>query len=126
MDPDPAFSVIDLQDANKKLIFLKKFFFLLLFEDTFTSFFKDKKSKRSHKILSIKVFLLLLLDDRRIRIQEAQKHTDPTFGFGSESATLPCGLREHVRPQHHVQLEHAPHGADHNVTLSDHLHVFEI
>jgi hypothetical protein len=45
---------------------------------------------------------------------------------GSESATLPGGLREHVRPQHHVQLEHAPHGADHYVTLSDHLHVFEI
>jgi hypothetical protein len=58
----------DLQDANKKLIF-KKFFCLLLFEGTFTSFFKDKKSKRSHKAV-------VLLGDRRI--QEAQKHTDPT------------------------------------------------
>jgi hypothetical protein len=48
-DPDPAIFVIDLQDANKKLNFLKKSFCLLLFEDTFTSFFKDKKSKRSSK-----------------------------------------------------------------------------
>jgi hypothetical protein len=44
MDLDPAIFVIDLQDANKKRI--KKKFCLLLFEGTFTSFFKDKKSKR--------------------------------------------------------------------------------
>ncbi len=37
-DPDPAIFVIDLQDANKNLI-LKKFFCLLLFECTLTSFF---------------------------------------------------------------------------------------
>ncbi len=46
-DPDPdsdsAIFVFDLHDANKKK--LKKFFCLLLFEDTFTSFFKDKNSK---------------------------------------------------------------------------------
>jgi hypothetical protein len=42
-DPDPAIFVIDLQDDNKKL-FLKKIFCLLLFEATFTSLFKDKKS----------------------------------------------------------------------------------
>ncbi len=35
---------------------LKKNFCLLLFEGTFTSFFKDKKSKRSHKTIEIKVF----------------------------------------------------------------------
>jgi hypothetical protein len=35
----------------------KKKFCLLLFEDTFTSFFKDKKFKRSHKTVRIKVFL---------------------------------------------------------------------
>ncbi len=40
-DPDPAIFVNDLQDVNKKLIF-SKFFCLLLFEGTFTSFFKDK------------------------------------------------------------------------------------
>jgi hypothetical protein len=51
---------------------------LLLFEGTFTSFFKDKKSRRGLRTVGIEVFLLFLLDDRRIRIQEAQKHTDPT------------------------------------------------
>ena len=55
MDPDPAVLIINLQDANKKLIFSKKFFSRLLFEGTFTSFFKDKKSKRSHKTVEIKV-----------------------------------------------------------------------
>jgi hypothetical protein len=46
MDPDPAIFVIGLQDAYKKLFF-KKFFCLLLFEGTFTSFFKDKSSKEA-------------------------------------------------------------------------------
>jgi hypothetical protein len=36
--------IIDLQDANKKLI-KKKFSCILLFEGTSTSFFKGKKSK---------------------------------------------------------------------------------
>jgi hypothetical protein len=36
-DPDPAIFVIDLQIANKNY---------LLFEGTFTSFFKDKKVKK--------------------------------------------------------------------------------
>jgi hypothetical protein len=49
MDQDPAIFVIDLQDANQKLILTKKFFCLLLFEGTFTSFFKEKKVKKSHK-----------------------------------------------------------------------------
>jgi hypothetical protein len=48
-DPDPAIFVIVLQDASKKLIFLHNFFCLLLFEGTFTLFFKDKKSKRVAK-----------------------------------------------------------------------------
>jgi hypothetical protein len=41
LDPDPAIFVIDLQDANKKLVFFF-FFCLLLLECTFTSFFKEK------------------------------------------------------------------------------------
>ncbi len=50
---------------------------------TCASFFKDKKSWRSHKTVGIKVFLFLLDDGRirirtcHIRIREAQKHTDP-------------------------------------------------
>jgi hypothetical protein len=43
---DPAIFIIDLQDANKKLI-KKKFSCVLLFEGAFTSFIKDKESKRS-------------------------------------------------------------------------------
>ncbi len=60
-DPDPAIIIIDFQDANKKPIFLKKFF-CLFFEDIFTSFFKDKMSKRSHKTVEIKVFLTIFAE----------------------------------------------------------------
>jgi hypothetical protein len=45
MDSDPAIFVIDLQDANKKLIILTKIFCLLLFEGTFTPFSKIKSPK---------------------------------------------------------------------------------
>jgi hypothetical protein len=38
---------------------LKKSSSALLFEGTFTSFFKDKKSKRSYKTVGIKVFLTI-------------------------------------------------------------------
>jgi hypothetical protein len=60
VDPDPDISVIDLQDSNKK-IFFKKVFLLItvLFEGTFTSFFKGKKLKRSHKAVGIEVFLTI-------------------------------------------------------------------
>jgi hypothetical protein len=40
-DPDPAIFVIDLQDASKN--------YFLKVPGTFTSFFKDKKSKRVTK-----------------------------------------------------------------------------
>ncbi len=59
-DPDPAIFIIDLQDPNKKLIkkvFLHITIFLIFFVVTFTSFFNDNKSKRSHKTVEIKVFL---------------------------------------------------------------------
>jgi hypothetical protein len=46
-DPGPAIFVIDLQDANKKQIFFKMFFCLLLFEGTFTSLSKKKVKKKS-------------------------------------------------------------------------------
>jgi hypothetical protein len=58
---------------------------LITFEDTFTSFFKEKKSYKSHKTVGIKVFFLFLLDDKRILIWEAQKYMDPTY---PGSATL--------------------------------------
>jgi hypothetical protein len=43
MDPDPG----------------SEFFCLFLFEGTFTSFSKDKKSKRNHKTVGIKVLLTI-------------------------------------------------------------------
>jgi hypothetical protein len=53
MDPDsdldPAILVIDLQDANTKLIVKKRVFCLYLFEGTRTSLFEDKKSKRNNQ-----------------------------------------------------------------------------
>jgi hypothetical protein len=57
-DPDPSVFIIDLQDANKKKI-KKMFSCIFLLEDTFTSFFTGKKSKRSHKTVEIKVFLTI-------------------------------------------------------------------
>ncbi len=55
-DPDSSIFITDLKDANKKLF--KNFFScILLLEGIFTSFFKHKKSKRSHKTVEIKVFL---------------------------------------------------------------------
>jgi hypothetical protein len=44
-DADPAIFITDLQDANKKL----KFFCLLFFEGTFTSFLKIKSPKEVTK-----------------------------------------------------------------------------
>jgi hypothetical protein len=41
------------------LTFNEKLFCLLLFEDAFTSFFKDKKSLRGQKTAGITVFLTI-------------------------------------------------------------------
>ncbi len=57
-DPGPAIISSLTFKMLKKLIFFKVFC-LLLFEGTFTSVFKDKKSKRSHKAIGIKVFLTI-------------------------------------------------------------------
>jgi hypothetical protein len=51
--PDPAIFVIELQDTTKS------------FQGTFTSFFKVKKLQT----VGIKVFLLFMLDDKRIGIR---------------------------------------------------------
>jgi hypothetical protein len=57
MDPDPAIFVIDLKDAN--------------------NFSKIKSQKEVAKQQESMFFLKFLLDNRRIRIQPAQKPTDP-------------------------------------------------
>jgi hypothetical protein len=90
-EPDPAIFVIDLQDNNKKLI-LKKYVCLLLFEGTFTSFFNDKKSKRSHKTVAIKVFLTIFLK------MEGSGSISLTKGYGSGSRR-PKNIRIRIRIQ---------------------------
>jgi hypothetical protein len=52
-DPDPVSFVSDLQDGTKHFYF---FAYYSTFKATLTSFFKDEKSKRSHKTVEIKVF----------------------------------------------------------------------
>ncbi len=83
MDPDPLVRGMDtdsdpstINKSSKKktlistvlcLLFdflslkndVNKCYCLLLFKSTFTSFFKDKKSKRSHKTVGIKVYLTI-------------------------------------------------------------------
>jgi hypothetical protein len=76
LDPDPALFVIDLEDANKQQIF-SKFFCLVLFEGTFTSFFKIKSQKEVTKQKESRFCLLFFLDDRRIR-RPKNTGTDPT------------------------------------------------
>jgi hypothetical protein len=44
LDPDPAVIVNNLEDGSKKIM-SHNFFDLLIFEGTFTSFFKDKMLK---------------------------------------------------------------------------------
>jgi hypothetical protein len=72
--PDPDRGSIPLTNGSCaapddiKLFFSLSFLLItVLFEATFTSFFKDKISQRSHKTVGI-FFLLFLLGDRRIRI----------------------------------------------------------
>ncbi len=101
VDPDPRIHASDywiriqIRMQIRILLFLSLTFKMPAkkVEGSFTSFYKGKKSKKSHKTVEIKVFFLLsLLNDRsirsririhtsdlwiRIRIQEAQKHVDP-------------------------------------------------
>jgi hypothetical protein len=78
-DPDPPIFVIDLQDANKKLIIFLDFYFLKV-PVLLHHFSKIKSQKKVTKQYKSRFFLLFLLDDRRI--QEANEFD------GSGSATL--------------------------------------
>ena len=61
---DPYLWIID-PDADPNPVIqsyvFPKFFFSFLFEGTFTSFFKDKKSYRSHKTVRNNVFLTIFV-----------------------------------------------------------------
>ncbi len=65
-DSDPALFVSGFQDVNNK-VFFPNLVFLLLFEGTFTSAFKYKKSQKVIKLEKSRFFLFCLLDGR-IRI----------------------------------------------------------
>ncbi len=58
-DPDPSIFITDLQDANKKTNLKKKDFLYITFLRYLYIIFKDKKSKRCHKTVEIKVFLTI-------------------------------------------------------------------
>jgi hypothetical protein len=70
-DPDPGIFVIDLQDANKKIV-KKQFFCLLLFEGHLHHFSKIKRPKDVTKQYESRFFLLFFLDDRRILIRNIE------------------------------------------------------
>ncbi len=55
--------------GQQKINLKKSFLHITFLNSTFTSFFTGKKSKRGHKTVEIKVFLIILLNDRRIRIR---------------------------------------------------------
>ncbi len=97
-DPDPALFIIDLQDANKKIMFFLNFLAYYFSKVHLHHFSRKKVIKKS------RFFLLFLLNNRRIWIQSRiQIHTswlvdpDPdqrgpktwgSGGSGSGSATL--------------------------------------
>jgi hypothetical protein len=59
MDPDPAIFVIDLQDANKKLILKSSsaFYFLKVHLRHFSKIKSQKEVTKCHKTVGIKVVL---------------------------------------------------------------------
>jgi hypothetical protein len=84
MDPDPAIFVIDLQDASKKLIVEHKFFCLLRFEATFTSFSKIKSEKESQNSMNQGIFYYFC-------IMIEGSGSGSRAGSGSGSITLTSG-----------------------------------
>jgi hypothetical protein len=67
-DPDTIIFVIDLQEANKILIFLQSFYAYYVLKVHLHHFSKIKRPKEVTKQKESRFFLLFLLDDRRIRI----------------------------------------------------------
>ncbi len=84
---------------QQKTKFLNKIFCLLLFEGTFTSFFKEKKSKRSRKTVGIKVFLTVFAwwyKDPDPDLWQMDPDPGGPKTCGSRSATLP-GEQESIQ-----------------------------
>jgi hypothetical protein len=107
-DPDPRIDasdwwiririfITDLQDANKKIIVLKKFFCLLFFEATFASFFKDNSRDKGFSYN----FCLMIKGSGSRRSQKYGSH-------GSGSAKLIC---------HFCKLSHFRYNATYAMVL---------
>jgi hypothetical protein len=81
---------VTFQDKKKNCFILV--FLLITLEGTIASFFKEKKSQRSHKTVERKVFLTILLDEGRIRILPLTNESGPDPGgpqtYGSGFGTL--------------------------------------
>ncbi len=114
LDPDPSLFIIDIQEANKK-INLKKFVCILLFEGTFTSFFKNKKSKTSRKTVEIKVFFTIFAQwqkdpepDPYLWLMDPDPKTCGSggcgSGFGSGSATLTSIYHNDSEDKKNIQI----------------------
>jgi hypothetical protein len=69
VDLDPAIVVIDLPDTYKKTNLKKDFSSFYFLKVHLHHFSKIKSPKTVTKTVGTKVFLLFLLDDRRIRIR---------------------------------------------------------
>ena len=68
LDPDPAIFVLNLQDGNKKLFFVS-FSAYYCWRYIYIIFLRIKSHKEVTKQYKSRFFLLLLLNDRRIRIR---------------------------------------------------------
>ncbi len=97
-DPDPVIFVSDHRGFNRKK---SKFFF---FKGTFTSFFIDKKSLKSHKTVEINVFLTIFAWckkdpdpepdlDPYLWLMDPKAYWSYRSWFGSGSATLVRRIR---------------------------------
>jgi hypothetical protein len=68
-DPDPAIFFSDVEDANKKLYFLKSLSAYYFLKVHLHKFSKIKSQKEVTKQKESRVFLLFLPADKRIRIR---------------------------------------------------------
>jgi hypothetical protein len=87
----PRSGMVKNQDPRwLKIRIRDKFFCLLLFEGTFTSFSKDKKSKRCHTTVGFNVFLSFLLKDRSLTVTNGS-------GFGRSKHIWILRIRIQIR-----------------------------
>ncbi len=83
-----------------KMKLILSVFLLINYWRYISSFFKDKKSKRSHKSLESRFFLLFLIGDRRIQIRIHTSESDPDLDPGGpdpQHCSLLCTFKERAK-----------------------------